>query len=81
MRVLILASTVLCLSAGAVAFGSQPQSSAVKPKNTERPSLEERLAAWRATRPGQPVQALVQFRRPLADQQVKAILDRHRAKP
>ena len=71
-------------AAAAVATGSAAsmmQESGPRPKMTEAPAPEARYAAWAAERPGQPVQAMVQFAGVTADARVRELLSRHDVRP
>lgn len=76
--------TAAAAAAAAIAAGSASsmmQQDGPRPKMTEAPPPEARYAAWAAERPGQPIQATVQFAGVTADARVRAILSRHDVRP
>jgi hypothetical protein len=57
------------------------QADGPRPKMAEAPAPEARYDAWAAQKPGQPIQAMVQFDGVTADARVRTILSRHDVRP
>ncbi len=72
-------AAVAVIAAGSAS--SMIQQDGPKPKMTEAPAPDDRYAVWASQKPGQPVQAMVQFAGVTADARVRAAFSRHQVRP
>lgn len=81
MKYLTLTAFAAAAAVAAGSASSMMQQDGPKPKMTEAPAPADRYAAWASQKPGQPVQAMVQFSAVTADARVRAALSRHQVLP
>ena len=81
MKHLTLAAFVAVAAVAAGSASSTMQQDGPRPKMTEAPPAADRYALWASQKPGQPVQAMVQFDGVVADARVRSALSRHQVRP
>lgn len=81
MKYLILASAAAAAAIAAGSASSMIQADGPRPKMAEAPAPDARYETWAAQKPGQPIEAMVQFDGVTADARVRAMLSRHEVRP